>query len=240
MSVPGRWDVVIRKTLDGGAHRFRLEVEFQSDASRVVLFGPSGAGKSLTMMAIAGLMRPDAGHVRVGDRTLFDAAARIFVKPRDRALGYLFQDYALFPHLTVRQNVAFGLEHGVRNPGKRGDDAGGRGSLVNQWLETFELDTLADRYPDQLSGGQRQRTALARALVGEPRALLLDEPFAALDGPLRRRLREDLLALQRRLALPMILIAHDPGDVEVFGDCVVAIDAGQVVDITNAHERSVA
>ena len=237
------WDVAIERAMDGamtgavngGAQRFRLDVAFQSDAKRLVLFGPSGAGKSLTLMAIAGLIRPDAGHVRLQGRTLFDA--RVCVKPRERALGYLFQDYALFPHLTVRQNIGFGLVHGMRNPGKRIDDA-----RVGEWLATLELDTLADRYPDQLSGGQRQRTALARALIGEPRALLLDEPFAALDGPLRRRLREDLLALQARLALPMILITHDESDVEMFGDCVVAIDAGRVVEITdactNARERA--
>lgn len=231
-----RWDVAIEKVMnatmagatDGGAQRFRLDVAFQSDAMRLVLFGPSGAGKSLTLMAIAGLIRPDAGHVRLEGRTLFDA--RVFMKPRERALGYLFQDYALFPHLTVRQNIAFGLIRGVRNPGRRIDDP-----RVREWLATFELDTLADRYPDQLSGGQRQRTALARALIGEPRALLLDEPFAALDGTLRRRLREDLLALQARLALPMILITHDESDVEMFGDCVVAIDAGRVAEVTNAR-----
>ena len=244
MSAPLRWDVEIEKTMGGamggGAQCFHLDVAFQSDASRLVLFGPSGAGKSLTLMAIAGLMRPDGGHVRLEGRALFDAKTSVFMKPRDRALGYLFQDYALFPHLTVRQNVAFGLVHGVRNPSKRIDRERVPVSRVNQWLATFELDTLADRYPDQLSGGQRQRTAFARALVGEPRALLLDEPFAALDGPLRRRLREDLLALQSRLALPMILITHDEGDVEMFGDCVVAIDAGRVVDIANTRERALA
>ena len=240
MSTPARWEVSVRKTLEAGAQRFCLDVDFQSDASRLVLFGPSGAGKSLTLMAIAGLMRPEAGRVRLGDRILFDATTHVFIRPRERALGYLFQDYALFPHLTVRQNVAFGLVRGMRNPSKRADAAGISGSRIEQWLATFELDTLAGRYPDQLSGGQRQRTALARALVGEPRALLLDEPFAALDGPLRRRLREDLLALQRRLGLAMILITHDPADVEMFGDCVVALDAGRVVDVTHVHERSVA
>ena len=226
------WDVAIGKTMHGrvgndrAGHRFQLDVAFESAAERVVLFGASGAGKSLTLLGIAGLMHPDAGHVRVGDRTLFDAAARTFVPPRERALGYVFQDYALFPHLTIRQNVAFGLADGLRNPGKRIDDA-----RVAEWMALLELDTLADRYPHQLSGGQRQRTALARAVVARPQAMLLDEPFAALDTPLRRRLRDELLAVQARLALPMMLITHDEADAEAFAQCVVRIDAGRVTDV---------
>ncbi len=223
-----RWDVAIDVHAGSrrGKHpRFHLDVAFASDASRLVLFGASGAGKSLTLQAIAGLVRPDGGHVRVDGDALFDAAAGVSVPPRDRRLGYVFQDYALFPHLTVRQNVAFGLRRGWRNPSRTFDDA-----RVDDWLATLELDRLADRYPEQLSGGQRQRTALARALAGEPRALLLDEPFSALDAPLRQRLRVELLALQRRLSLPTILITHDAADVEAFAEEVVTIDDGVVVE----------
>ena len=242
MTTVSRWDIAIDKRVgrrmgrrvdDPSARdrtkdhddRFHLDIAFTSDASRVVLFGASGAGKSLTLMALAGLMRPDRGHVRVAGRTLYDATTRVDLSTRDRGLGYLFQDYALFPHLTVRQNIAFGLVRGWRNPSRRLHD-----ERVDRWLHTLELDRLADRYPDQLSGGQRQRVALARALVGEPRALLLDEPFSALDGPLRRRLRDELLDLQRRLSLPMMLITHDPADVEHFGEHVIAIEHGRIRD----------
>jgi len=223
MSTPAAtWDVAVRKHLHATGHRFELDVVFRSDARRLVLFGPSGAGKSLTLKAIAGLLHPDAGHVRIGDATLFDAAAQIDLVPQRRGLAYLFQDYALFPHLTVAQNIAFGLQHGWRNPPRATWPAAAR-----RWMQAFELEHLAQHYPDQLSGGQRQRTALARALVSEPRALLLDEPFAALDAQLRRRLRAELAELQQRLAIPMLLITHDEADVEAFADEVVAIRAGR-------------
>jgi molybdate transport system ATP-binding protein len=217
------WDIAVRKHLHAAHHRFELDVAFRSDARRLVLFGPSGAGKSLTLKAMAGLLRPDTGHVRIGAATLFDGAANVDLAPQRRGLAYLFQDYALFPHLTVAQNIAFGLQHGWRNPPRSTWPAAAR-----RWMQAFELEHLAQNFPDQLSGGQRQRTALARALVSEPRALLLDEPFAALDAQLRRRLRAELAELQQRLAIPMMLITHDEADVEVFADEVVAIQAGRV------------
>ena len=174
-----RWDVAIRKTVGSGAQRFQLDVAFRSDVERLVLFGPSGAGKTMTLKAIAGLVRPDAGRIAMAGETLFDAERGIDTPARQRDCGYLFQEYALFPHLTVRQNIAFGLATGWRNPRRDGG-----GAAVDRWLDALELRALAERFPDQLSGGQRQRVALARALAGEPRALLLDEPFAALDEPL--------------------------------------------------------
>jgi len=215
------WDLDVHKLMGSNGHRFRLDIAFRSDSRRLVLFGPSGAGKSLTLQAIAGLLRPDAGHVRLEGQALFDADRGIDLPPQQRRLAYLFQDYALFPHLTVRQNVGFGLAGGWRNPRRHF-----RHEMVERWLRSFELEALADRYPDQLSGGQRQRTALARALVSEPRALLLDEPFAALDSQLRRRLRAELAELQQRLSTPMVLITHDEADVQAFADEVVCIDAG--------------
>ena len=157
----------------------------------------------------------DGGRDAVRRRRGIDTPAR------RRDCGYLFQEYALFPHLTVRQNIAFGLAAGWRNPRRDGG-----GAAVDRWLDALELRALAERFPDQLSGGQRQRVALARALAGEPRALLLDEPFAALDEPLRNRLRAELAELQARLALPIVLITHDPADVDAFADDVVHIDAG--------------
>jgi molybdate transport system ATP-binding protein len=218
------WDVEVTRRFAHAGRHFDLSVAFRSTAQRLVLFGPSGAGKSQTLKMIAGLTRPDAGHVRVDGRTLFDRDARVDVPSRERRLAYVFQDYALFPHLTVRQNVAFALQPGPRNPSRAVQHP-----AVQRWLDAFELDAVAHQYPEQLSGGQRQRTALARALVTEPRALLLDEPFAALDRALRARLRDELSELQARLGIPMVLITHDDDDVARFGDAVLCLRDGRLV-----------
>jgi molybdate transport system ATP-binding protein len=215
-------DLDIRKTMRAGSQSFRLEVRLQTDSRRVVILGPSGSGKSLTLKAIAGLLRPDAGHIRLDGRVLFDAAARVELAARRRQLAYVFQDYALFPHLTVRQNIAFPLLKGWLNPRRRQQY-----EQADHWCRAFQLGHVADQYPHELSGGQKQRTALARALVTQPRALLLDEPFAALDPALRARMRTELDELQRRLQVPMVLITHDPEDAHVFGDHVVELRDGQ-------------
>ena len=215
--------VDIRKTYATAELHFALEVSFTTTAQRVVLFGPSGAGKSLTLQAIAGLLTPDAGTIALNGEPLFDAARGIDVPTRARRVAYLFQDYALFPHLNVRQNIAFGLTAGLRNP-----RAKALPPEVEYWLRAFELDALAGHFPAQLSGGQKQRVALARALVAQPRILLLDEPFAALDGAMRRRMRQELAELQARLDIPMMLITHDPDDVAALGDQVVPLNDGRV------------
>lgn len=218
-------DVDIRKTLRSGKRVFRLHVCFRSSEQRIVLIGPSGSGKSQTLKAIAGLAIPDCGHIRLNGRTLFDADAGVRLSPQHRNIAYVFQDYALFPHLTVRQNIGFGLARGWLNPGL--DDSQ---EAVNYWLDAFDLRHLAHQHPAEISGGQRQRTALARALVSQPQALLLDEPFAALDPALRVRMRRELDELQRRLRVPMILITHDPVDAEVFGDQVLHLREGEIMD----------
>ncbi|TCO82450.1 molybdate transport system ATP-binding protein [Plasticicumulans lactativorans] len=223
------WDFELARCLRHDGRRFDLHVACRSEAARLVLFGPSGAGKSQTLQMIAGLARPDRGHVRVAGTTLFDRASGVDLSPQRRRLAYVFQDYALFPHLTVRQNVAFALHGGLRNPSRHAADAS-----VDHWLATFQLQAVARHYPEQLSGGQRQRTALARALVARPRALLLDEPFAALDRALRRRLRDELAELQAELKLPLLLITHDEDDVHQLADAVVQLDGGRVVGTTVA------
>lgn len=203
---------------------FSLDIAVRSDSRRVVLYGPSGAGKSLTLRAIAGLMTPQRGRIVLNGRTLFDHADNINLSAQERRVGYLFQDYALFNHLTVAQNIAFGLKRGWFNPPRRAHDP-----RVQQWIDSFELGAVAANYPSQISGGQRQRVALARALIAEPSMLLLDEPFAALDPALRTRMRSELSALQARLQVPMLMITHDPADVEIFGDHVFELRDGRVV-----------
>jgi molybdate transport system ATP-binding protein len=215
--------VDIRKTLTSAERRFTLDVSFTTTSQRVVLFGPSGAGKSLTLQAIAGLLRPDDGAITLNGDTLFNSARGIDQTPQTRKLAYLFQDYALFPHLNVRQNIAFGLHGGWLNPRRRVAHA-----ELDYWLDALDLRSVAGNHPAQLSGGQKQRVALARALVAKPRLLLLDEPFSALDGPLRERMRRELSDLQTRLDIPTLLITHDPADVASFGDQVVQIYDGGV------------
>jgi molybdate transport system ATP-binding protein len=219
-----QFDIDIQKTLRSGKRTFHLNVQLKSGNERNVIVGPSGSGKSLTLKAIAGLMAPDSGHIRLNGVTLFDARAGINLAPQARKVAYLFQDYALFPHLNVRQNIGFGLQRGWFNPDRRAAHA-----AVDQWLNAFHLMPMAQQFPDELSGGQRQRVALARALVSRPQALLLDEPFAALDPALRVLMRTELDALQTRLQVPMILITHDPDDARVFGGQVMQMHEGKIV-----------
>lgn len=220
-------EVAIQKTLRAGAHTFTLDVQLASSARRIAIVGPSGGGKSLTLKAIAGLMTPDAGAITVEGTTWFDSQRGRNLPPHQRQAGYLFQDYALFPHLNVRQNVAFGLQSRRRsgwfNPSSRVHN-----EVLDYWLSAFELETLDTLHPHQLSGGQRQRVALARTLAVQPRLLLLDEPFAAVDALLRRRMRKELNDLQRRLDLPTILITHDPVDAEALADEIFYLREGAI------------
>jgi molybdate transport system ATP-binding protein len=200
------------------ARPFSVEVELDLAAGTLVLFGPSGAGKSLTLMALAGLLRPVAGFLRVGGETVFDAERRIFVPPERRRIGYVPQHDALFPFLDVADNVAFGL----RRADRRRDHP-----RVVALLEQLGLEALADRRPESLSGGERQRVALARALAVEPRLLLLDEPFASIDeegrATLRRALREALSAHRT----PAVLVTHDADEALALGDRLVLFETGR-------------
>jgi molybdate transport system ATP-binding protein len=225
------WQVELHSRLGSQASAFELDIAFTSDVQRLVLFGPSGAGKSQTLMMMAGLNAPQQGRVVFKDKVLFDSRSGIHLPARQRGLGYVFQDYALFPHLTVRQNMGFALAQGWSNPSPAHQDP-----AIDHWTEVFQLQAVADLYPEQLSGGQRQRTALARALVASPSALLLDEPFAAMDRPLRQRLRSELLQLQTELSLPMVLITHDEEDVQAFAQEVIQVDKGRVLSGSNPSD----
>lgn len=203
--------VSIRKTLVSGTRRFDLDVSFSSSGAYTVLSGPSGSGKTLTLKCIAGITTPDSGRVEIGERLLFDSSSRINVPVRDRGIGYLFQDYALFPHLSVAENVGFGLRNGLLRLLSRPDR-----KRVFETLELFGIDQLADSLPRDLSGGQKQRVALARALISYPSVLLLDEPFSALDYGLREKMRAELKGVQERFNIPIILISHEPADIDAF------------------------
>jgi len=216
-------DIAIRKTLRSDDRHFELDVAIVSQQRRILLFGPSGSGKSLTLRAVAGLLTPDAGHVLIDGRVLYDSASRIDLPTRVREVAYVYQDYALFPHLTVAQNIGFGLDRGWLNPRRRQND-----ERVRSWIDSFELGNVADSYPSRISGGQRQRVALARALVSGPRIVVLDEPFAALDPALRGRMRDELMALQARLDLQLMVITHDPADVEALDGHTFEIRDGRV------------
>ena len=225
------WHVSLQKQLGHKGALFEIDMAFTSNAQRLVLFGPSGAGKTQTLMMMAGLNAPQQGKVVFKDNLLFDSHSGVHLPARQRGLGYVFQDYALFPHLTVRQNIGFALAQGWGNPSPADQDP-----ATGHWMEVFQLQAVADLYPEQLSGGQRQRTALARALVASPRALLLDEPFAAMDRPLRQRLRSELLQLQAELSLPMVLITHDEEDVQAFAQEVIQVDKGRVFSGSNPSD----
>lgn len=216
------FEVSIEKRLHSGKKGFTLKSRFDSRDSRVVLLGPSGSGKSLTLKAIAGLLKPDSGRIVVRGRVLFDSRTGVDLPARNRNVGFLFQDYALFPHLSVRDNVAFGLKKMFRPLTM------GQWRKVDEMLDLFGLSCLASCRPEEISGGQKQRTALARCIVREPAVLLLDEPFSALDQPLRVRMRRELDTVLDRFDLPMILVTHDEEDARAFGHTAVVYKDGGV------------
>ena len=226
-------DVDIALRVSDGRRHFDLETRFATDASFVAIYGPSGSGKTLTLRAIAGLERPQAGHIRVEGRSLFDAAAGIDLPVPDRRTGYVFQGYALFPHLNVRDNVAFGLRRWYQPRLSAQTRA-----RVQTLLESLEIGHLADSRPSSLSGGQQQRVALARALACEPEILLLDEPFASLNAMLRRSLRADLAAIRRRWGIPAVMITHDIDDVLALADVALAYEEGRVTRTVDLREAA--
>jgi len=207
-------DVRILKRFDG----FTLDVAFASDAPIVALLGPSGSGKTLTLRAVAGALCPDAGRIALEGEVVFDSERGIDLPPQQRGVGYVPQEYALFPHLDVAGNVSFGL-HGVTGTERR--------MRVAAMLQAVGLEGLERRRPRALSGGQRQRVALARALVRKPSILLLDEPFAALDAGIRASVRQQLRELQQSLGFRALLVTHDPDDLSLAG-AVFRYEGGRI------------
>jgi molybdate transport system ATP-binding protein len=198
-----------------------LEVEIACRPGELLaLVGPSGAGKTTVLRAIAGLYAPAAGYIRSGGEIWFDSEAGIMVAPQARSVGLVFQDYALFPHLSALDNVRLAMHHRPE-PERRAAAAG--------LLARVHLDGLEGRKPDRLSGGQRQRVALARALARDPKVLLLDEPFSAVDRMTRERLKEELASLRRALDIPIILVTHDLEEAEALADRISVVHAGRTL-----------
>ena len=209
-----RFDCV--KSLPG----FTLAAAWESSRRVVALLGRSGSGKTLTLRCIAGLERPDRGFVRIGERVLYDSGRGVSLPVRERRVGFVFQHYALFPHLRVRENVLFGVPE--RPPS-------GRSGALERMLALCRLDGLEERYPRELSGGQRQRVALARALAPEPSVLLLDEPFAALDRETRDELIVELAAILERSSVPVVMVTHDAEEAAALGEDVVRLEGGRAI-----------
>ncbi len=226
-------DVDIRATVRDGERRFDLDIRFASEVRVTVLYGPSGSGKTLTLQALAGLLTPSGGHIRFNGQSVFESATGIDLKASARRVGYVFQNYALFPHLSVRDNVGFGLTRWGRRLGPAA------AQRVDEVMRALEIDTLAASRPGTLSGGQQQRVALARALASRPQVLLLDEPFAALNPMLRTRMRDELKQIQQRFKVPMVMISHDLDDVAALADTMVVIEAGRVVREVDVRDRVV-
>ena len=201
---------------------FGLSLSLDVPSGRTVaLLGPNGAGKSTTLRAIAGLVHPMSGRIRLGDAVLNDVRAGVNLPPERRGVGFVFQDYLLFPHLSALENVAFGLR-------ATGAPAAVARERAHSWLERMGLARFAEMKPGRLSGGQAQRVALARALVGEPQLLLLDEPLAALDASTRPQLRTELAAHLREFGGCTVIVSHDPLDALVLGDELVVLEHGRV------------
>ncbi|MDP2682133.1 MAG: ABC transporter ATP-binding protein [Deltaproteobacteria bacterium] len=200
-------------------HGFSIDLGFSTEENMAVLFGPSGAGKSLLLNMLSGIIRPDEGFVRIDDTEVFNSRAGIDIPIKDRRIGFVFQDYALFPHMTVFENIAYGISHLPKNKIK---------AKVEGLLLLMRLGGFQDRFPKELSGGQRQRTALARTIATEPRILLLDEPFSALDYQVREKLRADLLMIHQRYPITTLFVTHDLEEAFVMGEKIAIINNGRL------------
>ncbi|RJX25745.1 MAG: ATP-binding cassette domain-containing protein [Dethiobacter sp.] len=192
---------------------FTLHKQWEVDKGEIVtLFGPSGSGKTLTIKCIAGLLKPDHGIIEIDDKVLFNKEKNINLAPQQRRVGYVPQHFALFPHLSVEANVVFALGNCHGKSKKH---------VVDNLLESVGLEDKKRKLPCQLSGGEKQRVAIIRAMATEPMILLLDEPFAAVDVPMRNKLREEIKIILRRLNIPVVLVSHDPEDIVTLDSKIV-------------------
>lgn len=207
----------INKKLQSASGEMILNLDFQvKENDFVTLYGASGSGKTTTLQILSGLQNPNSGFIKVKNEVWLDSNAKINLPPQKRKIGYVFQDYALFPNMSVRENLAFALE---KNQDK---------SIVDELLQTMELVALQHQKPNQLSGGQQQRVALARALVRQPDILLLDEPLSAIDTQMRLKLQDYLLEAHRKYNLTTILVSHDVSEIYKLSDKVIVIENGTI------------
>jgi molybdate transport system ATP-binding protein len=207
--------------------RFVLETAVTAPPGITILFGASGSGKTTLLRCVAGLTRPDSGRIAIGDRVLFDATANVDEAIRHRHVGYVFQQAALFPHMTVRDNIEYGVHH---------VPADERHRRVSAIAESFRISEVLDRRPAQISGGERQRAALARALVTEPALLLLDEPLSALDHAIQSRIMDDLRRSNDTRRIPMLYVTHSHREAYTLGERVIVIDEGRVIASGTPHQ----
>lgn len=209
-------EVRVKRNLPG----FNLDVNFSMDQEITAILGPSGSGKTMTLQCIAGLIRPDEGFVKLNDKVLLDSSKGINLSVQMRKVGFVFQNYALFPHLNVRQNIGFGIRHLTKRETR---------DRVSELLEKMNIPRLGDRYPKQLSAGQQQRVAVARALAPEPEVLLLDEPFSALDSMVKERLQLELQALQQFYKGNILFVTHDLGEGYKLSSRIAVFESGRIV-----------
>jgi molybdate transport system ATP-binding protein len=207
--------------------QFALDVAFTAPPGITILFGASGSGKTTVLRAVAGLARPDSGRISVGDRTLFDAPSRVDVPVEERRVGYVFQQLALFPHMSIADNIEYGLHHVPPDT---------RRARVSAIAESFRIAGVLGRRPGQTSGGERQRAALARALVTDPSLLLLDEPLSALDRSIQSRIIEDLRRWNETHHIPVLYVTHGHREVFALGERVIVLEEGRVVATGSPHE----
>ncbi len=211
-------EIRIEKKLNGPEGEMCLDLDLRIEKGQLVtIYGESGAGKTSTLQIVSGLLKPEKGLIKVNGEVWFDAEKKIDLKPQQRNIGYVFQDYALFPHMSVRQNLEFGTSKGQSS------------KVVSELIDLMGLEKLQHRKPNTLSGGQKQRVALARALVQQPRLLLLDEPLAALDFKIRLKLQDYLQQLHRKFGLTTLLISHDIGEIHKLSDMVFVLEKGRIV-----------
>lgn len=214
-----RLDVRIQKTFELNQQRFDLDVNFTAPTGVTVIFGPSGSGKTTILQCIAGLASVESGTISISGESLYDSAAKLDTPTHLRGVGYVFQDLALFPHMSVEQNIGFGIR--VNGSHKQ--------RLVRNAMEKFRILAIARHRPAEISGGERQRVALARALVTEPRLLLLDEPFSALDDSLKDEIISDLRKWLNAKSIPALFVTHDREEARALGDRVLLLKAGKIV-----------